>query len=112
MPGLEKHLARYPQLYSRVGFVHQYRALSAEELRFILAHKWSKLGLTFAPDDFTDAEALAAIGRFDTTGSDPAGWYWSSSRNGNFHAWAQRFSDGYQYYYGRGNASSLRCVRG
>jgi DNA transposition AAA+ family ATPase len=63
MPGLEKRLARYPQLYSRVGFVHQYRALSAEELRFILAHKWSALGLTFAPDDFTDAEALAAIVR-------------------------------------------------
>jgi hypothetical protein len=63
MPGVEKRLTRYPQLYSRVAFVHQYRALSAEELRFILAHKWSELGLTFAPDDFTDAEALVAIGR-------------------------------------------------
>lgn len=63
MPGLDKRLARYPQLYSRVGFVHQYRALSTEELRFILAHTWNELGLTFAPDDFTDAEALAAISR-------------------------------------------------
>ncbi len=61
MPGLEKRLARYAQLYSRVGFVHHYRALSAEEMRFLLAHKWQQLGLTFAPDEFTDAEAMAAV---------------------------------------------------
>ena len=63
MPGLEKRLARYAQRYSRVGFVHQYRALGAEELRFILERKWAQLGLAFSPDDFTDAEALAAIAR-------------------------------------------------
>jgi DNA transposition AAA+ family ATPase len=63
MPGLEKRLARYAQLYSRVGFVHQFRALSAEELQFILTHKWQQLGLTLSPDDFTDAEAIAAIAR-------------------------------------------------
>ncbi len=63
MPGIEKQLARYPQLYSRVGFVHQYRTLSADEMGHILAHKWERLGLTLAPEDFTDAEALAAIAR-------------------------------------------------
>ena len=63
LPGIEKRLARYPQLYSRIGFVHHYRPLSEEELRFILAHKWQEIGLTFAPDDYTDGEALAAIAR-------------------------------------------------
>jgi DNA transposition AAA+ family ATPase len=63
MPGLEKRLARYAQLYSRVGFVHQFRTLSTEEMQFILAHKWQQLGLHLTPDDFTDAEAVAAITR-------------------------------------------------
>jgi DNA transposition AAA+ family ATPase len=63
MPGLEKRLARSPQLYSRVGFVHAYRPLSVEELRFILERKWQHLGLTLDPNDFTDAEAMAAIAR-------------------------------------------------
>ena len=63
LPGIEKRLARYPQLFSRVGFVHHYRPLGEEELRFVLTHKWAELGLTFAPDDYTDAEALAAIAR-------------------------------------------------
>lgn len=63
LPGVEKRLVRYPQLYSRIGFVHRFRSLSEEELRFILAHKWRELGLTFSPDDWTDAEAVAAIAR-------------------------------------------------
>ena len=62
-PGIEKRLARYPQLYSRMGFVHQYRPLGDEELRFVLTHKWAELGLSFSPDDYTDAEAMAAIAR-------------------------------------------------
>ena len=61
MPGIEKRLSRFAQLYSRVGFVHQFHALSLEEAHFILTQKWQQLGLSLQPDDFTDAEALAAI---------------------------------------------------
>ena len=61
MPGLQKRLARYPQLYSRVGFVHEFRSLSADELRFLLEQKWQQLGLTIDLTDFDDVEALTAI---------------------------------------------------
>lgn len=62
-PGLEKTLARYPQLYSRVGFVHQFRVLSEEEMRWLLSQRWSHLGMHIRVDDFTDQETLAAIVR-------------------------------------------------
>lgn len=63
MPGIEKQFSRYPQLYSRVGFAHEYRPLAHEELRFVLQRRWRNLGHTLDPDDFTDAQALAAIAR-------------------------------------------------
>ena len=61
MPGIEKRLARYPQLYSRVGFVHRYRALSAKEVQFILKNKWEAIGRSLKADDFTDEETMAAV---------------------------------------------------
>lgn len=63
MPGLEKRLSRYAQLYSRVGFVHHFKPLSSEEVQFVLRHKWQQLGLSLDLSDFTDAESVAAITR-------------------------------------------------
>lgn len=68
MPGLEKRLSRYAQFSSRVGFVHPFRSLSADELRFLLAHKWQELGLSIDLTAFDDVEAIAAIIR--TTGGN------------------------------------------
>ncbi len=63
MPGIDRSLSRHPQLYSRIGFAHQYRALGDDELAFVLTRHWAKLGLTLNLTDFTDAQAVAAVGR-------------------------------------------------
>jgi DNA transposition AAA+ family ATPase len=63
MPGLEKRLSRYPQLYSRIGFAHHYRPLQGDELTFVLTRHWRQLGLALDDADFTDAQATAAIAR-------------------------------------------------
>ena len=61
MPGLEKRLARYAQLYSRVGFVHEFCALAETEVRGLLGQGWQPPGVTLPGDAITDEEALAAI---------------------------------------------------
>jgi DNA transposition AAA+ family ATPase len=63
MPGFDRQLARYPQLYSRIGFAHQYRPLDPEDFPVVLAHYWQQLGLPFDPDTTDDAEAANAITR-------------------------------------------------
>lgn len=51
-------------------------------------------------------------GTFNETGSNPAGWYWSSSPGSTSKGWAQRFSDGTPFNSTLAYlASSLRCVR-
>lgn len=63
MPGFEKRLSRYPQLYSRVGFAHHYRPLRSDELAFVLSNHWKKLGLHLDQADFTDNQAIASVAR-------------------------------------------------
>jgi DNA transposition AAA+ family ATPase len=50
MPGLQKRLARYAQLYSRVGFVHQFQPLSGREFQNVVEHELVQLKLDSAMD--------------------------------------------------------------
>ena len=58
MPGMEKRLARYPQFYSRIGFVHEFRPLGVAEVRHLLKEGWLPPGVCLPP---LDDEAIAAI---------------------------------------------------
>lgn len=60
MPGLEKRLARYPQFYSRIGLVHEFRPLSAAEIRQLLEQHWTPPGVHL-PGQPLDSETVAAI---------------------------------------------------
>lgn len=60
MPGIEKRLARYPQLYSRIGFVHEFRPLAVVETRQLLERRWTPPGVRL-PDHPLESEAVAAI---------------------------------------------------
>lgn len=61
MPGIEKRLSRYPQLYSRIGFAHEFDNLSKDETHHILEYKWSDLGIDLKLEDFSDYEAITVI---------------------------------------------------
>lgn len=61
MHGIEKRLSRYPQLYSRIGFVHEFDNLSKDETHHILEYKWADLGIDIKLEDFSDYEAITTI---------------------------------------------------
>ena len=62
MPGVERGLARYPQLYSRIGFAHEYHPLSTDELTAVLTRRWHADGLR-ASNEFDQDVTIAAIAR-------------------------------------------------
>jgi DNA transposition AAA+ family ATPase len=61
MPGLEKQFARYPQLYSRIGFVHEFKPLSREEVRQLLQERWWPALAPMPEGGIADEESIAAI---------------------------------------------------
>ena len=63
MPGLQKRLARYAQLSSRVGFVHQFQPLSGRELQNVIENYWVQLGLDAAVRESATADLVNAIAR-------------------------------------------------
>jgi hypothetical protein len=44
MPGIEKRMPRYPQFYSRIGFVREFRPLNVSEMRRLLTKHWAPQG--------------------------------------------------------------------
>ena len=61
MPGIEKRLSRYAQLYSRIGFVHEFKSINKEEIKFLFEQKWQELGRQFDKNTFVDVEAMNEI---------------------------------------------------
>lgn len=61
MPGIEKRLARYPQLYSRVGFVHEFRPLPASEVRLLFERHWCPVGVVLPREGVADEDSISSI---------------------------------------------------
>jgi hypothetical protein len=60
MSGIEKRIARFPQFYSRLSFVHEFRPLDATQLQKPLEQRWVPVGVTL-PDEKLLAEVVASL---------------------------------------------------
>jgi hypothetical protein len=60
MPGIEKRIARFPQFYSRIGFVHEFRPLGAEQVQSLLESRWAPAGVEL-PDEQLLPDVIASL---------------------------------------------------
>lgn len=60
MPGIEKRVARYPQFFSRIGFVHEFRSLQDIDVELLLRQHWAPAGVHL-PLAEPSPEVIAAI---------------------------------------------------
>jgi DNA transposition AAA+ family ATPase len=60
MPGIEKRIARLPQFYSRIGFVHEFRSLDPTEMQKLLERHWTPVGVTLPEEPFAP-EVMARV---------------------------------------------------
>jgi hypothetical protein len=60
MPGIEKRIARFPQFYSRIGFVHEFRPLDAEQIQNLLESKWAPVGVNLQDEQLLP-EVIASL---------------------------------------------------
>jgi hypothetical protein len=58
--GIEKRIARFPQFYSRIGFVHEFRPLNAAQVQELLERRWTPAGVTL-PDEQLIPEVIASL---------------------------------------------------
>jgi DNA transposition AAA+ family ATPase len=60
MPGIEKRVARFPQFYSRIGFVHEFRPLDASQVQELLEKQWTPAGVVL-PNEQLVPEVIASL---------------------------------------------------
>lgn len=60
MPGIERRIARFPQFYSRIGFVHEFRPLDAAQLQQLLESRWAPTGVKLPAEQLVP-EVIASL---------------------------------------------------